>query len=343
MEAMGRLAAILLGLLAITGTAWLVVDPSPPPSHSPPPEARSQTDPGTLLPPPASEPSPGEAAADAIEAWPDKSEDDPSPTASESGMSAGELAGFWMRCAIQREDANLRAETKETVRLALLSRDPVENLAALLSVSRVARGDPDRARFRPLVRRFLDSEDADLRSQAVVTLRSLELEEPDFDRLLDLAKDPDLGVRLVLLRALCEHAEGRLTGRVGDAVLDILATDDVRLLRFAFARVSVSELSPRLETRFLELARLPELRIPVAQALCRMTVKSERVAEFLIDLARGPDRRLRSLAVSGLLRGLPRSVAPRVEALFRELLEDPGLEPELRSKMERLLEGRDRR
>ncbi len=288
---------------------------------------------------------------------------------------AGVEVQAWLDDAYQLDDLAKRNAAIGNVRGALASDDEMELYKGLLAYTSLGQIEFDKASFHDLFPPLLKSDTASIRKLAATALVMAGIKPGDLDLLLELAGDPDPDIRQSLAWWIVQATKYDLTGKAAsDVILRLLAEQDFRFRKEVMRSMWGSKYSPEIEARVLELSRStePEEEYNTLYfALSTQANKSEATVQRLIEfLAHQETTNFSPRAAWGLgfgvaegQRGLVADAAIRVmtsryrnTALFRkmldrleqyagedqaagirELLAKPGIQGDVRKRLERIL------
>ncbi len=278
----------------------------------------------------------------------------------------------WIDDAFQLNDPATRDLAIESVRKAIGSKDRKETRKGLLAFNRLEPIRFDKASFHDIILPYLDSDEVFLRKTSIIALGISGLQDGDLDKLISMVDDPFKEVRENLSWQIVQGAKNDLTGKAGAAILKLLEDNDYRFRKTVMNHMWGAKLSPKLETRIIELSRLPESSYDALYyALSTQANKSkasvERLIEFLPDqdtvnvghraawgLGQGVAKSEHSMIANaafalvegregGLYRDgmslLKKYVSAEQKSKIEELLAKPGVGGEFRKELEALLKS----
>lgn len=246
--------------------------------------------------------------------------------ASDLRLAAIENAGSIVADAFQLDDAAKRAAAIEQIRESLQSEDPSRVRTGLAAFIRVQQVEFDKASFRPLLRKLLDSTEADIRAQTLGALSVTGPSPEDLNRVLDMVDDPSGDVRIALPHAIKLLSPEGFTDRAGNAILKLLSGGDAKATQAVWHAMWGTKISPELEGRVVEASRKDDQGSGYSEvfyyALTVHLSKREPSVTRLIELTASQDTtNVAGRCLWGLQQGLARDQWPRVAELALKVIE----------------------
>jgi hypothetical protein len=320
---MSKTAWLLVLLLIGSNVVWLLLANDDDPVVQRGADTASQP-PGPAAPPPATEPAQAPPATQPEPAEEDPVEPppmEPPARAKPSPTQAWKLAQPWIDAVRQTADPERRATARAEMRAALGGDDPLRKLTALSALSRLGGVQFDTTGLRgPILKCVEEADDPFATKTALYALYHADREPEDLDRVIGMLGTKDWKQRSNLAGLVVAFADKQVTGKVADAVLELLADRNARVLKSTLNALERATVSPAVETRLLELAQTKEYRLyTIRFALSRLMVKSDRVVEALLAATRDGDAKLHRWAVRGLREGAPAADRGRIVAAALDL------------------------
>lgn len=249
--------------------------------------------------------------------------------AQERQMAAYNQAQPLVKNALQIEDLPKRNSALASVKQELASGDREREYIALLALSQLQPLSFDKASYRPLVRKLLASDQAEIRAAAVIALMTLGHESEDLPRLFAMANDPAPEVRDVLTHPIVTALKGDLTGPdATKAILKLMDQMPADPRSIAHALWG-AKFSPQLEERVLQYCQDVDGDLGYVffyGSLSTQANKSEASCRRLIEILTHPDPVNRvHRAAWGLRQGVAKEQYGLVASAMLKLMESREL------------------
>ena len=215
-------------------------------------------------------------------------------------------------------------------------RDP-RNLLSFLDApgeiqSRQRRIREISAPFHDLFPPLMKSDDETIRDYAANALVLSGIREGDLELLLEMVKDASPQIRKYISWEIVSGFDRDLTGRGGDAILELLREEESTFRRQVLLSLRdhyedrTTDYSPELEARIIELTRSENSKtahFAVEHALANQGNKSEASVNRLIELLSHPDKaKMARSALAGLAGGVdPKHHSSIADAALKTMAE----------------------
>jgi hypothetical protein len=246
----------------------------------------------------------------------------------------------WIADAMQLDDAKKRDAAIERIRAAIASQDAVEAHAGLLAFNQVRPVAFDKKPFRAIILPHLAAKDPWMLLAALYALDGAGREDGDLERVLTAVEGVKGRERFQFVHLIALYNGNDLTGKAGEAVLKLIASDERGDVRQSLSGLWGAKVSPAIEKRLLDLAngKNPEnAHDAIYFGLSTLQDKSEAVIDRLVAALADPDVNNSGRALWGLGQGVPPSLEPRVADAMVQLFEARA-DPHTRADALRLLQ-----
>jgi len=265
--------------------------------------------------------------------WSAPGDEKKSAAAAQALAKAQELAKTWVADVFQLDDPKRREAAIARIRIEVSSSIPADALTGLTALAQLGPVAFNKAPFRHVVSKQLDSPDAAVRRAAVSALMVTGADQDTVQKILTMTDDPAEDVRAVLTGVIVQVTQGDLTGEAPSGAILKLMRKLPPDARDVAHRLWGAKLSPAIEQRVLEYTRDVSGPGPGYEffygALSTQANKSEATVRRLIEILADPDVGNRAgRAAWGLGQGVSPKEYPLVSAAMLRVLEarsDPYL------------------
>ena len=227
----------------------------------------------------------------------------------ERNRQASARSQLWLDQLRSLDSAAVREEALRSIRGGLDAADPVEVLASLRAVRWLGSNDYDHAEYRAAILTYARSEDPDVRRAAREALAVVQPMTSDLDWWLEEARTADRSNAESTAGFLVRVAEGRVEGKVADAVLHLLREGtDIRKAFVMRGLQQATVFDPAVEARLVEIVRSVDPQDYDSHYFFhflapRLDPKSDAVVELILDRV-GQGKGDLATPLRGLRKGL---------------------------------------
>lgn len=246
---------------------------------------------------------------------------EPDASREESARKAG---AAWVADAFQLDDAAKREAAVDQIYAAISSDDPAKVQAGFAAFRQIQSVEFDRARFRPVLRKFLTSPDPDIRMKGAQGLSNCGQSDEDLALVLPLVDDPSPDVRLALPFVIKNLSKDGFQGKAGETILKLLDSPSGKVTEPVWQAMWGTKISPELEKRVVQAAKDAGGGYSVVfyYALTVHQSKREPTVTLLIEMAANQDViNVGQRVLWGIRQGLADDQKPRVAELSLKVLE----------------------